>query len=821
MKAVTKTALANIKQNKERNILCGFAIALTTLLIFIVLTVGYGLIRVEFAAVNVYYPTYHLMFRDVSDKNVQALQVHHDIEELGTRIDFGVVSDDDATILMTALDQEGIRMNRLKLQKGSFPKEKQDIVVSQEVLNELGIQAEIGDAIKIPYQMFEKAGMSYEKEDTFHISGFFEESDTNKENKIYSVMISMDYVEEAIPEAERNYRVMFRVSGSDYMTVDTIIEKGKEIGSYFGVSESNIVENREYLSANYVDPAFVQGIIIIILLVVVAGILTIYSIYYVSMIPKVQEYGKLKAIGATKKQIRQIVFREGMLVTLAALPVGLLFSSFLSVWIIKGMVSFIAKDNPLIQIAEELLQKGEVPLLYWWIYLITIVVVFFTSTVSLAKPMRIASRISPVEAMRYHVDSNGERAIRKGYENLTLFRLTKANMMRHKKRTVLTIITLGAIGVLFMIVATILTCAAPKEIVKKEMESDYQIKLEVWDGDKMHPERAWRNVQQNNPLTEDFIQKIQNVAGVEEVKIKTFIDGVSPQLVKDGEAWGADIIGLDPSYAELLEKGEKQGHITYEELKQGKKIIMSDDMLYWFPDLKVGDSLHMSLNVGNEQIEKNFEIGAIGSYDSSLSRSSFYLPQSVLEELNPNNLNYTLEITVDPAKKNTAYQELQTLADTSEYLIAESYEEHLHQWEVQMRLMSALCYTFMLILGGIGIMNLINTLVNSIYTRRRELGMIQAIGMSEKQLIHMLQQEGIIYTFGTLLISIGIGSLLGYGAFLYAKDTHMLQISVYHYPLIPALLLTGVVILLQLILTYRVSANFRKLSLIERIRYTE
>ena len=41
-----------------------------------------------------------------------------------------------------------------------------------------------------------------------------------------------------------------------------------------------------------------------------AGILTIYSIYYISMIPKVQEYGKLKAIGATKKQIRQIVFRE-------------------------------------------------------------------------------------------------------------------------------------------------------------------------------------------------------------------------------------------------------------------------------------------------------------------------------------------------------------------------------------------------------------------------------------------------------------------------------------------------------------------------------
>ena len=83
--------------------------------------------------------------------------------------------------------------------------------------------------------------------------------------------------------------------------------------------------------------------------------------------------------------------------------------------------------------------------------------------------------------------------------------------------------------------------------------------------------------------------------------------------------------------------------------------------------------------------------------------------------------------------------------------------------------MSVLCYAFLIILGGIGIMNLVNTMMNSIYTRRRELGMIQAIGMSEKQLIRMLQLEGIIYTLGTLAVSVGIGSLVGYGAFLYAK----------------------------------------------------
>ena len=56
--------------------------------------------------------------------------------------------------------------------------------------------------------------------------------------------------------------------------------------------------------------------------------------------------------------------------------------------------------------------------------------------------------------------------------------------------------------------------------------------------------------------------------------------------------------------------------------------------------------------------------------------------------MNPNNLNYTLEITVNDQKKNSAYQELQALADNSEYLVTGSYEEQLQKWEKNMRLMS-------------------------------------------------------------------------------------------------------------------------------------
>ena len=380
--------------------------------------------------------------------------------------------------------------------------------------------------------------MGYAKEDTFRICGFMKSSDLNKEKKMYFVMNSMEYAKQMIPEADREYRVMFRLADAEHMTTDEIVERGKEIGEDFGVPEGNVVENREYLAANYTDPSFVKGMIVVIVMVVLAGILTIYSIYYVSMIPKVQEYGKLKAIGSTKRQIRQMVFREGMLVTALALPVGLLISSFLSRWIMKQMITFMAGEDPLMQVAAELVKNGEVSLLHWWIYAITIMAVLFTSAVSLAKPMRIAAKVSPIEAMRYQGLEKRGKKVRKGYQNLTIFRLTKANMARNKKRTGITIVTIGATGILFMVVATILSCAAPKEIARKDIESDYKIKLETWGGDKMNPDRDWRQVQQNNPLTKAFIDQVRDVDGVEEVvpSAKRFITSLLESRVEEGRS---------------------------------------------------------------------------------------------------------------------------------------------------------------------------------------------------------------------------------------------------------------------------------------------
>jgi putative ABC transport system permease protein len=65
--------------------------------------------------------------------------------------------------------------------------------------------------------------------------------------------------------------------------------------------------------------------------------------------------------------------------------------------------------------------------------------------------------------------------------------------------------------------------------------------------------------------------------------------------------------------------------------------------------------------------------------------------------------------------------------------------------------------TFSLILALVGILNFINAVVVSIVARRRELAMLQSVGMTGKQLRQMLFHEGLLYTALTALFTFTVG----------------------------------------------------------------
>lgn len=820
MKMTTRVAYCNMRHYKSKNILIGIAIILTTLLLFVIPSIGKDMVEVNFAVINKIYPTWHALYRNVDESTVMKLAAHHDVKTYGLRSDAGYMNPEDATVSMMYMDRTGMELYKVKLKEGQLPQKENDIVVSKGILEALGQNGKIGDTITVPYQILKDDGLDYTKEKDFRICGFLADNESSKEQKQYTSLVSEAFLKAEIPVEQVKYRFLLQVNGQKGNTTADYTETIQNIARQFGISEDDMNINKEYLAANYVDPATIPVIVGIMLIVVLAGIITIYSVYYVSMNQRVREFGKLKAIGATKRQLRQIVLREGMGVALFAIPIGLLIGTVAVKVVLLQFVEHAKDSNVLITEAYKVVAKGEVQLYYWWIYLLAIAVTLCTVYLSLMKPMRMAAKVSEIEAMRYQGGSKRQKSSRKGYQFLNIGRLTKRNLAENKKKSTITIVSMAVTGIFVMMVATVLSCANPMESAKSSIVGQYEISPIVESGNKEHPEYEWAEVQKNNPLNEGLKQQIEELDGVERVDVFTALK------VSGGpfeEKIGTEFInGVPEEYAEELKKGITEGNVTYEELKSGDKVILDRALLHWYPDIKVGDKLKLNIHDGDNTFQKEIEVAAIGEYGTGLTNyNCLIMAKEGAEKLTINNSSSYFQVIADKDYDEALEASLQAIVDGSGRLQMRTWKNEYDTWENAIQMTRGACYAFIIILAAISIMNLINTMINSVHVRKKELGMMQAIGMSDRQLMKMLQLEGIFYTVGTLIISIGVGSLAGYPLFLYAKRTGMFDISTYHYPVTAAIIIILTLFVIQMLLAIFIAKSVRKDSLIERIRFSE
>lgn len=817
---IGKIAIANMKYHRSKNILTGIAIFLTTLLLFIVPTVGYDLISGQHAVINELYPTWHALYRDVSEDTAQRLAAHHLISRWGLRSDVGYMAVEDADIAMIYMDEAGLELYHLELAEGTLPHAENEIVVSKGILEELSQTGEIGDTITVPYQVNRDGGLDYAQEKEFVVSGLLDDTEINKEQRSYSAFVSKTFLENEIPKDQIRYRFLFRIQTADSATTDEIEEAIISLAEQFGISEQSVKTNKDYLSANYVDPAYLPAIVMIMLIIVAAGMITIYSIYYVSMGDRIQEYGKLKAIGATKGQLKRIVLLEGFSVAAIAIPLGLLVGSLSVKYVFLGMFALYQDENAMISILQQLILDGKLQLYHVWIYLLAALVALTTVFFSLLRPMKIASKVSEIEAMRYQdgLAAKKGKKTKKGYTDLTVGRLAGIYLAGNKKKSAITICSMAATGLFFMVVATVLSCADPTEAAKNSIHAQYQISPVIEFLNKEHPELEWAAVQKDNPLTEELKQQILQMDGITDVETYTGTFVTSDAF--DGEReW---LAGVPESGKEQLEAGIIEGNTTYEELKSGDKVVVDKNLLHWWPKLQVGDVLDVTVEDGDGAHERKLEIAAIGRYPLSFTNYSYLImAQEGLAAFSDHNLNFYYHIHAEKPYDAEVEAQLKEIAETSGRMRLRVWKDVYEEYQSGMALTSGVCYAFIGILGMICIMNMINTMIHSVHVRKKELGMLQAVGMSDGQLRQMLQIEGLFYTLGTLLIAVGGGSLAGYPVFLWARDNAIFNISNYHYPVQAAIVVIVVLLCVQSILTVILQRATKKESLIDRIRFSE
>lgn len=832
---IQNLALQRLRYNKSRTLLTGIAILLTTMLLMAIGTVGVAALDMNRQIYSL--SDYHASFNELTPEQVEILSSHLRVEALDTSETFADIINGKMNGVLTYTDV--LRDDRtettdnsthgLALEEGHYPEAEDEICSSPIFFRRMGAEPVLGGKMTLSFRVNGKGEILTNE---FTISGLLPDVEIDEGiddsrlmwNAYVSKAVLQKYTDSGLYQSEPG--ATLRVYGEDELSFDEMEDRILSVAADIGLDEMYVNLNKPYLST-VTDPGteVIAIIAVICLVVILFSSLVIYSIYYVGVITDVQEIGKLKALGASRRQIAGMLYLQGAIVSAVAIPVGLLIGFLLPylcfplvVWAYRnGSINSYSRDA-----AEAII--GQIHMFSLPVLLAAAAASLATVALSLQKPIRMAKKVSPVEAIRYQENTTAKK-IRAGHHTVKVSTLTFANLTRNKKRTTVTILTMGLSCVLFICVSAVLSSVSAEDIARRNIpKGDFRISLKYAHYyDKEYPENNLENLVQQNYFSDAFLSQLLSIEGVEKVEREP---GIILSSTDVPSAMYEEYDNRQPlSYFTREDVAElstylEQGSIDYDRMTANNEIICTHVYSFKQYGLSIGDSFSMKLLDGSREIPFTATLTALTQPDSNFS----FL---IMTEDSWNNLGLTCDPTTniylyaDDKHYDSVKEALLKIVSENEHFTMNAIDVELMIGRSSIGLMRNPLYLLLTMITVISFINLINTMITSIVTRKKEIGILQALGLSDRQLVKMLSGEGLFFTAGTLLISLTLGNFFGYLFYKWAKQEHLMSISRYHYPLWESVGLALVLLAGQLLITLLISKKMKKESLIERIRNQE
>lgn len=819
MDTVSKLALGRVRFNKSRTLLTMLAVMLTTTLLAGLVTGAaamYDMQKQQASAET----NRHAVLKDLPIEAAEMLGDHLEVEaaelsETVASVEYGSMN---GYLTYSEELKPGITYGVGGLTEGRKAEAVNELCGPPAFFERLGVEPAVGNTFSLSFRAGGE-GMIMTRE--FVISGLVSQNDLSKLGEIndsrivYGAEVSKALADELMRDTERRVNVSIRVKGEESLNYDSLCAKIYEVAADIGCPAENVDINKGYLMV-MTDPGAEMTAIVCAAAVIIAVFsgMVIYSIYYVGVMTDVRGIGSLKALGASNRQIRRMMRREGLIVCLVSVPVGLALG-YLAVRLAFPIVT----DRLAAELPAAYAVRIEHCRMFSPVLLAAAAaVVLLTVYLSLLKPMRMAARISPVEAMRY-TEEQGRKKQRRGRRRMSVGALMLADLTRNRKRTLVTMVTMGLSCVLFMSFAGIINSMSPEDIARREIEEgDFRIALEYSLNDAEYPENNLDVIQTDNPLGA-LSARIEAVDGVTAVTRKGTLSVSSDfdaPVFENGER--RTVSAFDRADAERIAGELTGGAVDYDRMAAENGAVCANAQFMDEYGLELGDVIPLKVHDGENIIPLTVTIEAC--YESS--DGLFLIPEEVYDGLGVTADDTTdLYISVDEEKYDSVKEALSEIQSEDDRLALYSMDEELRLGRASVSLVKYPMYIILILIAVIGFINLINTMVTSIVTRKREFGVLQAIGMSSAQLRRMLTGEGLVFSAGTLLLSATIGNAAGYLMYLAAKADHFMSISAYHYPAAETLMLAAVLALGQLTVTLIVNVSVKRSSITDRIRSAE
>lgn len=794
-KILKKMALAELKADRLKTGLSGAVIFISTCLMAMVFAI---LLNDALSRANS--TPYHVTYQAVEKQAAESLKNDGDFEAVGVYKYFGAATDEYGRTNLAYMDETVMELWNYDLTAGVYPEEDGEVLVSASYLeqNKLGI----GDTFEFSYT---ETLTNRDKVQKFSICGIIRNKKQEAGKQFYILVPELFLSRTA---REELHTVTSSYSTQTMASVDVIarlgpgkrslepdaqraylLDKGKELG----IEEYNVYLNNGYIEGYRVDGAVAVGILGFVVFLMLAGSFVIYSIFHISVVNRVKMYAQLMLIGATGRQLRRFVAIQGNILALCFIPPGVLVS--------LG--------------AAYLLSSGE-----WLAYDILCVtaagiLIYAVIKTALYRPAGILARLMPVPAMHY--SGTGADGRHRPLGQITPKTLAVNNLYTNRGRNRMCLISLSVSGILMIAFVILLESIDVHGMLMQSypLGEEFQIGIRM---DNLY-ERLGQ-IEKDNPLSDELTEQIYAVPGVENVMKEEGIIGriISPEIHYGEEGDNRELINsLSPKLLEGI-NGIVEGKAGYDDIGTDGiminqyRVAASD---YNYGDIRAGDEVVFQFDVDGNIVERAFRVTGIVFFPST---GLFYTTSDIINDISPYNHTLHLSVICDREREEETRRGLEGLLSRNPDLNLLVYSEDLRITENAMRVYLSGVYGIFIIIILFGILNMVNMLINSALLRKREFALLEAVGMTGKQLRRMLYREGMDISIKASVIA-AVGGTLSGGLLCYlVNELLSLKFVRFHISVWPVLLFAAMLVGVQTAVSAGICKMAEGSCLAERVR---
>ena len=645
---------------------------------------------------------YHISLTDIDEQTAELVKARIDVALCGWAYQGSAGSIGSKAVSFAGANEDTFStLTEMDMESGSYPTQPDEALLNKSALEQLDLV--VGDTVTVTVP----DGFSRE----YRITGVLADMGSLLKADVYGMVLAEDGFRQIADENAKN-GTTFRVQFKDGVNIQ---ETMNEIKVQYGLSKSQVSENTVLLGLiGQSENSTMQSLYIVagflVLLVLIAGAVMIAASFNTNVLERVQFYGLLRCLGASKAQVKGV-------------PIGLVAGQIIT-WCTCLLLKSISEEHfseiPLFQFSVSGLIAGAV---------IGFLIVLLASL----SPAKKASKVSPVTA----ISGSTQLTQNKRAANTKLFHIETSMGIFHAlsgKKNVFLMTCSFAISIMMFLSFQVMVV-----FLNKGMPA-------------LSPSAADVSITIGNTLLDKpLVEQISKMEGVDKVFCRMEMAGLS---VSSNTGEGTiTLISYDDNQFGWAKEELNKGSITPAMENAYSVLVTYQDGINW----NVGDTVVLHTSSGDKQVTiAGILATATASGVNGAGSSGYMICSEQTFVTLVGDLGYTaIDVQFSSAGGDDAVSTIRSMipsgSTVSDKRITNSESQSSYYTG------AVFIYGFLIIIALITVFNIFNSMNASVASRTRQYGIMRSIGMGANQLYKMIAAEAFTYA----ILGCVVGCVLG------------------------------------------------------------